>query len=123
MIIPSTIDGKCVLGIDNTYVVNLKSVELEEGILYFNGIKGKNIETIILPKSLKSIGNVIEGCYSLKTIKYAGKKAEWEALVKNNDPNDWYVEEERDYENNKTTYKYITFKVECSDETITYSHE
>lgn len=123
LVVPATIDGKRVLGVDiqshRLQMDTVRSLELEEGILYFNHISSESLETLVLPKSLKSLENPFELCQLLRTIKYAGTKAEWEELVKDEDPSNWCAI--RDYENN--TYKYITFKVECSDETITYSHE
>ena len=121
LIVPAKIDNKPVIDVWLERI-NSTTVELMDGILRVNVYNCINLETLILPKSLKYIlnspsGSPIQGCYSLKKIKYAGTKAEWEGLV--SDPNKWYVE--RNYENN--TYKYITFKVECLDETITYSHE
>lgn len=123
LVIPATIDGKRVLRVSGVGCRIAKTIELSEGVLSYDEDINDKVETIILPKSLLRVGNVVYGCPSLKTIKYNGTKAEWLELVKYDDPSEWEVGSYYD-ENDQIVEKYITFKVECADgNTIVYSHE
>lgn len=68
---------------------HLKEVTLEEGVYCVGSCSFNNcekLETINLPKSIACLeSKCFSNCPSLKEINYAGKKEEWETVIKGED--------------------------------------
>ena len=74
------------------YCENIETIELgckveklccteSFGIIYSGCKFGKNLKTIVLPKTLKEIGNnTFKNCYNLKDVYYSGNESDWDKL-------------------------------------------
>ncbi|MBR5187626.1 MAG: leucine-rich repeat domain-containing protein [Clostridia bacterium] len=72
---------------------SLTSVEIGDSVTSIGSLAFchcSSLTSVEIPDSVTSIGNsAFSGCSSLKSVRYAGTKAEWEAIEKGSSLFDW----------------------------------